>query len=725
MQDNSLDITAKLLANENLNVIRSNVSTASFNIKNRTLILPQWKNMTLEVDQMLVAHEVSHALFTPMDYVDSLKTTLKFKGAHSYLNILEDIRVEKLMKRRYAGIRKTFAIGYQQLNDMDFFGVSGRDMTHAHLMDRINLYFKAGYKCGVTFSKDEKVFVTRAENTESIQDVVQLAQDIYDYLLTKQETRDVSTRSSNDNDNDDDDFENNYDDSDDESDDSDDDSDVGDDGFGDDEFDSDDSDDSPYGDDNGSDESNNSDVSNESDDTETSAGSGKNGELDDSKDVKEPTTDSNYQSRINELADTETAYDYWTVAPVSYDPIIPYREVLKNIGIVNSPYVVETTKTFMKDTRNNIEYMAKEFEMRKAATTYKRTTISKTGSLDMKKVWSYKLNEDIFKRVATVKQGKNHGMVFLLDWSGSMINCIEDTIDQVINLVMFCRQVNIPFQVFAFSDGTVPPSLNKDGNLENMWSKMQDMYELNSKNKTVDVSCRVFSMIELFSNKMSKSELNQMVLALKSHTFREKYPLQSTPLNEALVFMYQYIERFQKMNRVEKLSFVTLTDGDGSGLPTGYKSYRTVGDKSLKIRNYFKDTFSKKNIEFTSASSQTRGLLQMIKSRYNCTVIGFFVCRPRTTEIRSCIQCHYDGADRDYHSIDRLISEMKSQGFTTLKGTGRDELFVIPSSSRIKTEQLEVSVNSTARSMAKQLGKYMTKKKTSRVLLNNVISYVA
>lgn len=704
MQDNSIDITAKLLANENLNVIRSNVSTASFNIKNRTLILPQWKNMTPEVDQMLVAHEVSHALFTPIEYVDSLKTTLKFNGAQSYLNILEDIRVEKLMKRRYAGIRKTFAIGYQQLNDMDFFGVSGRDMTHAHLMDRINLYFKAGYKCGVTFSKDEKVFVTRAENTENLQDVVQLAQDIYDYLLAKQETRDVSTRSSNNND----DFENNYDDSDDESDDSDD-----------------DSDDSDVGDDNRSDDSNNSDESNESDNTQSSTGSGKGGELDNSKDVKKPTTDSIYQSRINELADTETSYEYWTVAPVSYDPIITYREVLKRIGIVNSPYVVETTKTFMEDTRNNIEYMAKEFEMRKAATTYKRTTISKTGSLDMKKVWSYKLNEDIFKRVATVKQGKNHGMVFLLDWSGSMINCIEDTIDQVINLVMFCRQVNIPFQVFAFSDGTVPPSLDKDGNLENVWSKMQEMIDLNDKNKVVDVSCRVFSMIEMFSNKMSKSELNQMVLALKSDIFRQRFFMQSTPLNEALVFMYQYIERFQKMNNVEKLSFVTLTDGDGGGLPVSNRMYRTDGEKTLNIRNYFKDIFSKKNIEFTSASSQTRGLLQMIKSRYNCTMIGFFVCRPKQTEIRSCIRCHYDGVDRDDHNIDRLISEMKSQGFTTLKGTGRDELFVIPSSSRIKTGHLEVSMNSTARSMAKQLGKYMTKKKTSRVLLNNVISYVA
>ena len=61
---NSKDLLARLLANENLNVIRANVSTASFDSMSRTLTLPQWKEMTPDVEEMLIGHEVGHALYT-------------------------------------------------------------------------------------------------------------------------------------------------------------------------------------------------------------------------------------------------------------------------------------------------------------------------------------------------------------------------------------------------------------------------------------------------------------------------------------------------------------------------------------------------------------------------------------------------------------------------------------------------------------------------------------
>jgi hypothetical protein len=73
-----------------------------------------------------------------------------------------------------------------------------------------------------------------------------------------------------------------------------------------------------------------------------------------------------------------------------------------------------------------VNYLVKEFEMRKSATLYKRAQTSKIGSLDMKKIWSYKLSDDLFKRVMTLPEGKNHGMIFLLDWSGSMDMVLED-----------------------------------------------------------------------------------------------------------------------------------------------------------------------------------------------------------------------------------------------------------------------------------------------------------
>jgi hypothetical protein len=176
---NAAEIYAKLLATENISVIRARVRTASFDIKNRVLTLPQWKEMSPIVEGMLIGHEVGHALYTTDEYLDPIKENTKIRN---YLNILEDVRIEKLMKRKYPGIRKTMNLGYQELNEKDFFGVQKvPDLSTLSLIDRINLYFKAGYQCGVKFTADEKILVARAEATETIDDVVALAKEVYDF----------------------------------------------------------------------------------------------------------------------------------------------------------------------------------------------------------------------------------------------------------------------------------------------------------------------------------------------------------------------------------------------------------------------------------------------------------------------------------------------------------------------------------------------------------------
>jgi hypothetical protein len=57
------------------------------------------------VYDLLVAHEVGHALFTPdEDWLEEHKIPQQF------VNIVEDARVEKLMKRKYAGLAKDIFI---------------------------------------------------------------------------------------------------------------------------------------------------------------------------------------------------------------------------------------------------------------------------------------------------------------------------------------------------------------------------------------------------------------------------------------------------------------------------------------------------------------------------------------------------------------------------------------------------------------------------------------
>ena len=92
---------AKLLATEDLIIENKEVRTASFNVDSRVLTLPIWDKADNNVYDLLVAHEVGHALFTPNeDPADDIP--------HQYVNVTEDARIEKLMKRKFMGLAKTF-----------------------------------------------------------------------------------------------------------------------------------------------------------------------------------------------------------------------------------------------------------------------------------------------------------------------------------------------------------------------------------------------------------------------------------------------------------------------------------------------------------------------------------------------------------------------------------------------------------------------------------------
>ena len=90
---------AKLLATENISVEYSKISTAAFNPKTRTLYCPIWKDMSNDLHDLLLGHEVGHAHETPAEgWHDAVcEKGLKYKG---FLNVIEDARIEKKIKRR-------------------------------------------------------------------------------------------------------------------------------------------------------------------------------------------------------------------------------------------------------------------------------------------------------------------------------------------------------------------------------------------------------------------------------------------------------------------------------------------------------------------------------------------------------------------------------------------------------------------------------------------------
>ena len=119
---------ARLLATENISVrVDSSAPTASFNVESRELIMPVWENMSEQLTDMLLGHEVSHALFTnDDDLLQTVKTLAKNAGvpeqvAMNALNVVEDVRIDRLIQRKYRGLVSDYAAGYPEMREMNLF----------------------------------------------------------------------------------------------------------------------------------------------------------------------------------------------------------------------------------------------------------------------------------------------------------------------------------------------------------------------------------------------------------------------------------------------------------------------------------------------------------------------------------------------------------------------------------------------------------------------------
>ena len=666
------DSLARLLATEDLVIEHRKTPTAYFDLKARKLVCPILKDdMSANLYDLFMGHEVSHALHTPEEgWHDAIFDNGTYKGAKfkGYLNVLEDVRIEKAIKEKYAGLRRAFFDAYKELhNDLDFFGVSKKDVNKLAFIDRINLYFKVGHTLMIDFSDKELKIITAINTKMDTWDkVVKMAEYLFelskDEVVEPQEDPsqqlvpqfkdedgledigDEDSSSSMDMESDEEAEEEM-------------------DSFG-----------SPVSDDIFNEEEKETKEENETD------GSSDEGEKEESEKEKEIKTEQDLGgsgageysesmtdkvSRQNEehfLHDDneekewhnkDNSYVSLQTKDIKFDDYrITYKKVLeelkegqeKNFGketwdnakdeyvtCDNYDDVWRYVNEFLDHNKNIVNYMAKEFDMRKAASNYKKAMTAKSGEIDMQKIQNYLIKDDIFKKVTVVPDGKNHGLLMLVDWSGSMADCIAETLEQCIVLTMFARRVGIPHRVYAFSDGY---RADDESNYEEEREKTQGAIDRK------EVYIGKIKLFEFFSDKMNQRDFKEMVMRLmiqvdsmfywraSSDKFNnpcygaQNYNLSGTPLDESLVIMRDYIIDFKNNYNIDKLQFVTLTDGESfqcSGLRQGYARKQFFHDR--KTLGTFE--YAGRNYE----QSGTDTLLKWLEKTTGVDTVGFFLCK--------------------------------------------------------------------------------------------------
>ena len=543
---------AKLLATEDLVVENKYVETAQFNVHTRVLTLPVWERASAQVYDMLVAHEVGHALYTPdSDWFIDRKISPQF------VNIVEDVRIEKMMKRRYAGISKTFHRGYSELADEDFFCIENEDVNKMNLADKANLYFKIGKFVDIDFNPQERILIQKISDAETFDDVLDVAEELYIYCKKQQEmktkTDDLQVQGGQ--------------------------------SEGEDQSETDSSEESTPSVPNGTNDAPGSnDYDSDEFDSEEPTDSDSYGGTENDEDELEVSTAQSLEDALKDLASNEGWENVYLELPkLNLNQIVipnadihsrfdEWNDFLERHELAEEEVFGNADrefKEFKKSAQKEVNYLVKEFECRKSADSYARATTSRTGVLDCSKLHTYKYNEDLFRKVTTLAEGKNHGFVFVLDWSGSMGNVLQDTLKQLFNLMWFCKKASIPFEVYAFTNEY--PKEPTEETLREDYT--QHAYE---KREGLIAVGPLFSMMNIFSSSVKMKELEQQM----KNFYRLSYnmtrwstapiptglSLSGTPLNEAFISLHQILPQFKKQHKVQKVQCVVLTDGEAGGM---------------------------------------------------------------------------------------------------------------------------------------------------------------
>jgi len=700
---------AKLLATEDLIVENKKVETAQFDVHSRVLTLPIWEKASNNVYDSLVAHEVGHALYTPdRNWFKEIQIPPQF------VNVVEDARIEKLMKRRYAGLAKTFYNGYNELHDQDFFQVNNEDISILNLADRANLYFKVGSFLPVAFSSTEKSIINLINDCETFDDTLSAAETLYNFCKQelerqKEEINDQEDGISLGED-------------------------TGMDSLG--------TDWDDYDTDSG--DIANSNLENNDDyDCESSSNAGI---LGDDLDVK---TASAFEDSIKDLVEQRDYRPnvYIELPKVNLKNIIIEnkrihdllnesfseqqlewndKEYVPSFGLYDE--VDNKFGQFKKSAQREVNYLVKEFECKKSASAYARATTARTGVLDTAKLHTYRFNEDLFKKISVVPDGKNHGLVFVLDWSGSMAHVMLDTIKQLYNLLWFCKKVNIPFEVYAFTN-EFPPS---EGTLH------QCAY---SKKVGLAFIEETFSLMNLFTSKVKSKQLDEQM----KNIFRLAYAfnhephyynvpigvgLSGTPLNEALICLHQILPQFKKENKIQKVQCVVLTDGEGAPLRYSKEFRRHWEDNPFMGSSYIHDRCIIRNRK-TGYTYSCYGLghwadvtdLIIKDLRQTFSDMNFIGIRILGSRDAGPFVRRYSGYEDGKY--EKIMKVWKKEKAFSIKNSGYHSYFGLSSSNLGNDDEFEVDEDATKAQIKRAFTKSLKSKKMNKRILGEFMELVA
>lgn len=726
----SKNIFARLLATEDITIRHDpSLSTAYFDVNKRILALPILENMDDDVYDLFVGHEVGHALYTPPFSEEEMLNVLRRVSpknlglAKIVLNMVEDARIEKAMRQKYPGLAKSFRFGYSKLWQFGFFGEEKEvqdKFSELVIIDRLNLHYK-GTIYGIqhfVLSELDHSFVTRIDQTKTFEDIIPICIDILAHMNikeeeeeSKQEEKDSSMFSSNEPGNNPADREENE------------------------------------GSPNDDDENYDSSIKGE----QGSSAGLKYQEGTSSLPNVSSTNDAleKYVEKINKESRDNISYLYNTLPTPNLEKIIvPYKRILKDFvrlsdekffwtdletGTSVSYNLDAEYKEFLKKNNSACQSMSVVFKRKQQADVYRRTQIAKTGRLNMDQIHTYRYNDDLFLSSKIVPKGKNHGMIMYIDWSGSMGPNIAQTVEQLMNLVMFCRKSGIKYQVYAFTDQAFIErnQMNEESYVDFWENREEDSYRLSN-----------FHLLDLFNSEMNNLENDIMMKSMlfisqylgqvrRLHSsdymsfnkYFPKYNLGGTPLNETIVSAISVEKNFLRKHNCQILNTVFLTDGEAGGI--GF-SYPAGFNYSYQNKRKYIIEHNCKSYEITCSYGNSKDFLRIFKDNTKGRLLGIYLVNNAYSMgymiDRGQVEMESGKCKEDYTKF------FKKNSYVEIKNNPYDFYYIMKSNAEtVGFDDVFDSIDASKKNteIVAQFVKSIKKRTSSRIILNKFAEVVA
>jgi hypothetical protein len=699
----SLSIFAKALASENLSfAFDANAETAAFDVKNRHLIMPVW-NVSETVQTMLVAHEISHALWTPYEQSEKLLSEAEAEGFNLPLlqriaNVIEDVRIEKKMKEKFPGTRRDFFLGYKEIADLDLFKFKSMDMTKAGFLNRLNIHYKWGVPgfIPMQFNDAEQEIVDMVDRIETFDQVMELSKYLYKHPSMDEMRKKVEQMAQ---------------------------------------------------------EGQNSKAVSKMLSEEVQDGDG----------IGRKDGDEYHATNITILP-----LDDYKKSIISTDALLNAFEDAAKKNYTPFTLCMDEYRTFVRESDAFVRQLVAQFERRKAADEIRRERPKQTGTLNLDKLHQYRTHDDIFLSKIIKQEGKNHGVCFLLDFSGSMQLTLANAYLQVLQLVWFCEKAKIPFEVFGFTDvhpHHVHPEYEKEyaeWQRKNPTKYSSDFYSTKCAT-TVRTAPNSMpyghaTLINLASSQDDAAKRERLLAYLYSSIVSETHvcprpsqiQLGGTPTVESVAIVSQFMQDWVTENNIQIPTVMVVTDGQPNGVYiesgkdnlTGV-TYRVLPQHTVTVTNEIMGTVTRmdgttmQGLDMSNAIIAS--MLHGLRTKLNARCVGMFVGPRSMTEQVFTSFCmsrreqaeYYAGRNSNTNLTDtpryEAANDAYNDGCVLLhKDTypGYDAFFLIKTPKIVKDEDA-IAESGTFTKVKNTFIKTMGKKQGSRVFLSRYVDIVA